>query len=945
MLSSATIAILATALAPSSVLAQNLYWDGTDTTSGNGAPIGGDGVWNTSTNNWATSNGGGTNQAWVADTRAVFSTTWGAVAGIVEIDGDINIDDMYIGSGYELADSDGNGRLIVSDSVFYSQFDGAGTSEISAEIAGTGGVQVSTTSASVAITLSGNNSFTGKLNVSSKGTVNVTGTIATETINILNNGQFLASAGALASGANIALQDGDAVFTNNGNNTISSIYGWGTFNLVAGTLTTDGDEDNQGIGGDISGGGSLTKQGAGILTLSGNNNAFTGGITVAGGTLSLQNSSAAGTGTITTTGSIIDYGGGIDLTNLIDIDSPDTQLQVLAGLSAKQSGTISETNGPRALEKIGDGILVLSAANTYTGETIVTAGTLSLDGGSAIADTGAVTVNAGATLNILNEGGGIETIGSLSGAGTVNIFTSDNGTALKIGGNNADSVFSGSLVGQGNEDFGFGGIQKIGTGNLGLSGNNELKRINVLADGGTLTLTGENIAAGEKLYVTISNNGTLIANNADGNAIADNSSVEMSYGTFEIKTDETIGGLIANENGNIILNDNTLTVDSDSSQNTTFKGSISGTGSFIKQGDGELEFADDADSTFAYTGSTIVNGGTLQIKSALASTNIDVNNDAELSIGWGGKLSSSASINLSGTSTLKNNVNTIIVDSIEASAGTTIYLANNFTTGNAGNQTIAGTLLDSRDKDGISTLTKKGIGILTLSGDNSYTGGTIVSGGTLSLQNSNAAGTGTITTTGSIIDYGDGIDLANLINIDSDTTKLQVLTGSAEQSGIISETGGVRFLEKIGAGELILSAANTYTGLTTISAGTLSLNNGAAIADVEAVTVGASGTLNLMTSETIGAMNNAGIINLQNSAIGNNLTMAGNYENTGTLKIDVNNLGASDTLAVTGTVTLGGVLDVFSMGAEADYPLGDSFTYTIIANDATDAVSGTFASI
>ncbi|MCF6344702.1 MAG: autotransporter-associated beta strand repeat-containing protein, partial [Devosiaceae bacterium] len=826
LLSSATIAILATALAPSSALAQNLYWDGSDTVA-DGNLDGGAGTWNATNTNWATNGGGGTNQAWVADTRAIFSTNFGAVAGIVEIDGDINIDDMYIGSGYELADSDGNGKLIVSDSVFYSQFDGAGTSEISAEIAGTGGVQVSTTGPSVAITLSGNNSFTGKLNVSSKGTVNVTGTIATEAINIFNNGQFLASAGALASGANIYVGPNGAVFTNNGNNTISSIYGWGTFNLAAGTLTTDGDEDNQGIGGDISGGGSLTKQGAGILTLSGNNSAFTGGITVAGGTLSLQNNSAAGTGTITTTGSVIDYGDGINIANLINIDSDTTKLQVLAG-TAEQSGIISETNGPRALEKIGAGELILSAMeNYYTGTTTISAGTLSLNSNEndAINNSSAVTIGSAGTLNLMAS----EVIGSLAGSGAV---TFSSNQILTAGVDNTDTDNSGLM------SSATGRFTKDGTGEMIISGNNNvLSRVDI--EGGTLTLTGANFTTSPSGFgFVIDENSTLIANNVGGNAIADSSRIDLvaSSSTFEIRTDETIAGISGS--GSVILNGGTLTLGTASNWGT---GSVfSGTGGgIVKQGTGTLQLSGDN----TYTGATTINGGTLNV--------YDSNGGNSTALG----INSAVTVNASGTLELR--------DGTKGSP-------NPFTL-------LIGSLA--------------GAGIVELDANNLSVGG----------DNTDTDFSGTTTGTGSVL--------------------------------------------KTDTGTLTLSGANTYTGGTTITAGTLSLTGGAAIADVGAVTVDANGTLNLMTSETIGAMNNAGIINLQNSAIGNNLTIMGNYENTGTLKIDVNNLSASDTLDVTGTVTLGGVLDVFSMGANADYPLGDSFTYTIIENDAADAVSGTFASI
>lgn len=111
-------------------------------------------------------------------------------------------------------------------------------------------------------------------------------------------------------------------------------------------------------------------------------------------------------------------------------------------------------------------------------------------------------------------------------------------------------------------------------------------------------------------------------------------------------------------------------------------------------------------------------------------------------------------------------------------------------------------------------------GTVVLNGANTFAGGMSVQS-RVRLGNSSAAGTGTITALGATIDYADGITVANPIELDADGTKLNVDTGSAEQSGIISESGGSFSLEKTGAGALTLSGANTYSGGTLISAGTI----------------------------------------------------------------------------------------------------------------------------
>jgi autotransporter-associated beta strand protein len=92
------------------------------------------------------------------------------------------------------------------------------------------------------------------------------------------------------------------------------------------------------------------------------------------------------------------------------VNSNTTQLSVTAG-TATQAGAISELNGPRPLEKIGAGTLVLTAANTYSGATTITAGILMVNGSIA---NSAVTVNSGAILT------GIGTVGAttINGGGT-----------------------------------------------------------------------------------------------------------------------------------------------------------------------------------------------------------------------------------------------------------------------------------------------------------------------------------------------------------------------------------------------------------------------------------------------------------------------------------------------------------------------------------------------
>ncbi len=222
---------------------------------------------------------------------------------------------------------------------------------------------------------------------------NGTGTTILTANNTYTGGTAL-NAGTLAVGSNTALGTGALAFAS-GATLQAAANGLSLANAMtlSGADTVDTQTNALTLSGTISGSGGLTKIGSGVLTLSGANT-YSGGTTLAAGTLRLASNQALGTGALTTTGSVVDYANGVTITNPIVLNSNTTQLQVTAG-TATQAGVISELNGPRPMEKIGGGTLVLTANNTYSGPTTISAGTLIVNGSIA---NSAVTVNGGATL-------------------------------------------------------------------------------------------------------------------------------------------------------------------------------------------------------------------------------------------------------------------------------------------------------------------------------------------------------------------------------------------------------------------------------------------------------------------------------------------------------------------------------------------------------------------
>ena len=139
-------------------------------------------------------------------------------------------------------------------------------------------------------------------------------------------------------------------------------------------------------------------------------------------------------------------------------------------------------------------------------------------------------------------------------------------------------------------------------------------------------------------------------------------------------------------------------------------------------------------------------------------------------------------------------------------------------------------------------LTQSGTGTLTLSGANTYTGATAINAGTLQAGATNAIPPGTAVTVANVA--GATLDLNNFndtinslagggttggsVTLGSGTLTTGGNNASTVFGGVISGTGG---LTKVGTGTFTLSAANTYIGATTISAGTLQFNSDSAIGE------------------------------------------------------------------------------------------------------------------
>jgi autotransporter-associated beta strand protein len=247
-----------------------------------------------------------------------------------------------------------------------------------------------------------------------------------------------------------------------------------TFNAAGAALTVSGAIDNGGyaltldganqttLSGALSGTGSLVKNGAGTTTLSGSSS-FSGGTVLNAGTLEVGNASALGTGSLTAaSNSVLQATASATLANAVVLSTGSTLTVNDNGNALGLSGSVS---GSGSLSKSGAGTLTLGGSNSYTGTTVVSAGTLRSGNANALGSS-ALTVSAGAAVDLA---GNNLTTASIAGTGKV---TNSTGSATLTLGDAGSTTFAGSLA--------------DGGGTLAL----------VKTNSGTVTLTGASTASG-----------------------------------------------------------------------------------------------------------------------------------------------------------------------------------------------------------------------------------------------------------------------------------------------------------------------------------------------------------------------------------------------------------------------------------------------------------------
>ncbi len=555
------------------------------------------------------------------------------------------------------------------------------------------------------------------------------------------------------------------------------IQGAITTNAEALTLNGVGTSGQTGALVNVSG----TNTYAGLLTLGG---ATTISSDTAGTSLNLTNA-----GTIT--------GAGSDLT--------------LAGVGNGSITSIIGT-GTGGLIKNGTGTWTLTGANTYTGNTTVNAGTLTLNN---------------ATGNAI--GGGNITIGDNSGTDTLLL-----GASNQIA-NSSGMTFNGGTFSTGafSEGSVAGNVATAGLGALSLAANSTLNYgsgTNVLAYSNAGTF-----AAGTTLTVTNYTPGTdrLFIGNSNILTTTQLAQIQFVVGasTFAAQQDATSGEVTP-----FIPATNAYWTNAvgDNSWNTAGNWSLNADGTGARG-------VPDSLTDVIFSATTVATPQTTTLDASFSIRSLSFN-----------ATTPAVTIN-AGTGTNNLTIDTFGI-TMQSGAGAATINASSVALAAAQtwtNNSTTNLLTVSSPITGTPALTTAGAGTVVLTGTSTYTGSTTISAGTLQL--------GDGTTDGSITSSANIVDNATLV---------YNRVGTFTYANVISGTGAVT---KTGAGTQILSGANTYTGITTINAGTLTASGGVAIADTGSVVLAnvSGATFNLASSETIGALSGGG-------ATGGNVTLGAN---------------------------------------------------------------------
>lgn len=675
-------------------------------------------------------------------------------------------------------------------------------------------------------------------------------------------------------------------------------------------------------------------------------------------------------------------------------------------------GNIGESGGSRSFTINTNSVLgtvVLGGNNTFTGGAIINAGELKLGSSSALNSTApnTVTFNSNANVKTLSLNGFSTTVNGVisaaennnatvqnasataatltirntgthtshsifangTGAGALSLVKAGSGTQVLT---NASTYTGSTTVAEGTLHLNFAGASAV-TSSI-ISGSSPL-----VMSGGTLLLSGSSTTANSQTF-----NGLTIAEGKSTISLVPNANAQnlvLNLGTITAQPGGSINFILPTGTQNATNGIRTTTANTAAGILGAWA-TVNGTDWATVSGGNIVAYTDYQEITHFSTGAgsagplpnntnanvKIINGGTsgnIVLGNAGGTTDINTlihsgTEDAVIGSVSGDTLRLGTSGGImqatgAGDLTIGTAVNDGILTAggnISGTAGQLIFTATATDQTTTVNSTIA-----NNGTAGTVSVIKNGPGTLVLASTNStYTGGTIFNGGTILAMAERSLGAvpasaqaANLTFNGGTLQWGAAFNLnANRgITLQSGGGTLDLQTFGSTYAGKITGTGS---LTKLGNGTLTLSGANDYTGVTTVGAGTLTVNNNQALGTSAGGTVvGAAAILRLMpgvtvTGETLtisGIGNNQGnlqvsegaatwagdvLIGAANSRIGTGtggiLTISGNIRDAGGSELGISAQGGTVILSgantYTGPTTM--IRGVLRLGADNTLP-------------------------
>ncbi len=779
--------------------------------------------------------------------------------------------------------------------------------------------------------LSGANSFTGVsettltatsgvqvnagvLSLRNNAALGTNGTANTNVNNYINNGGTLELANNITLDNGLVLQlNSGGTIRSSGSTVTNARINLSTAAAVSATLSTVGSSDVFTVGNgasDFTGGAADTVvhiAGPGTVLLN-QSSAYAGTMAIDAGTLELGSSTALGAATTagvtfgaSSTGKLQLNNNSTTLVSLTSNATPGTPV-VENGTAGTATLTVNNASantfagvmqngaaGTLAVTKGAAGVLTLSGASTYTGATTVSAGTLNVTG--SLASGSAVGVSSGGTLGGSGTAAGVVTVSS---GGHIAPGNAGIGT-LTVG---SVTLSAGSLL-----DYDITNTSTLDKITVSSSGG-------LTINGGQLNINGGGSAfTSNGVYNLIGYTGA-IGGTGTGALTVNSNNQNLATNTYAFGS---AGGFVTLTISNAAVTADYWNVNADGNW---------GTGGNWTAG---VPNAVSAFAAFGGGGTTITAPRTATVDGAYTVGTLTFNNPTQaytLAAGTGGAI------------TLDNGATGSFVSDTAGSHSIQVPLA---MTANGATFTVS-TSTDTLSVSGAisgtgSVLTKSGAGTLALTGVNTYTGGTVVGGGTIAINSATSLGdvAGAATINAGTLQATGDITTARNINLGNAASTISVdATKTYAISGIVADAAAAGTLNKTGLGTLALTGVNTYTGGTVITAGTLSVNADAALGAVpgaaapnitfnpgagNTATLQAAGTLNLSANRSLVLSSGTAAIDTQANTVTLNGASSGSgvlsKSGTGTLTI------ASGQGYTGGTVINAGKLNIQSATGSA----------------------------